>query len=69
MLSAMSSELTPEYISTLRSLSGEDKLRSAFQLYWSARKLKASFLRKEHPDWDEDTVQEEIKRIFSHATS
>ncbi|MFK7909709.1 MAG: hypothetical protein AB8F34_03820 [Akkermansiaceae bacterium] len=65
----MSSELTPEYLHTLRSLSGEDKLRSAFKLYWSARKLKASFLRGEHPDWKEDTVQAEVKRIFSRATT
>ncbi len=65
----MSMELTPEYLRTLRSLSGEDKLRSAFRLYWSARKLKASFLRSEHPDWEEDAVQAEVKRIFSNATT
>ena len=65
----MSEALTPEYLRILRTLSGEDKLRSAFQLYWSARKLKASFLRSEHPDWTEEVIQAEVKRIFSHATT
>ncbi len=65
----METELTPEYLETLRGLSGEAKLRSSFQLYWSARKLKTSFLRRRHPSWAEEEIQAEVKRIFSDATT
>lgn len=62
-------QLSQEYLQTLKNLSGEEKLRSAFQLYWSSRKLKASFLRRKHPEWTEEMVQDEVKRIFANATA
>jgi hypothetical protein len=65
----MASELTPEYIATLRQMSGAQKLRTAFQLYWGARRLKASRLRQQHPDWSEEQVQQRVKEIFMHATT
>lgn len=65
----MASELTPEYIATLRRMSGAEKLRTASQLYWGARKLKASRLRQQHPDWSEEQVQQKVKNIFMHATT
>jgi hypothetical protein len=65
----MASELTPEYIATLRRMSGAQKLRTAFQLYWGARKLKAARLRQQHPEWTEEQVQLRVKEIFMHATT
>ena len=65
----MSSELTPEYVATLRRMTGEQKLRTAFGLYWSARKLKAARLREQHPDWSEEQVQQRVKEIFMHAVT
>jgi hypothetical protein len=65
----MASDLTPEYVATLQRLSGEQKLRTATAMYWSARKLKAARVRELHPDWTEEQVQEEVKRIFMHATT
>ncbi len=41
----MAAELTPEYIATLRRMTGAQKLRTAFQLYWGARKLNELDLR------------------------
>jgi hypothetical protein len=66
---SMGSNLTPEYVATLRRMSGEDKIRTAFRLYWSARKLKAAALREQHPDWTEEEVQQRVKDIFLHARS
>jgi hypothetical protein len=43
------------------------RLRLAEQLYWSARKMKAAGLRSQHPDWPEQHLTEEVRRIFSHA--
>ena len=35
----------------LRKMTGEQKLQLAMRLYWSARRLKAAGLRRQHPDW------------------
>jgi hypothetical protein len=65
----MDAELTPEYVATLRRLSGHQKLRTAFAMYWSARKLKAARLRIQFPEWTEEQVQRKVKEIFLHATT
>lgn len=65
----MESELTLEYVATLRRLSGQQKLRTAFAMYWSARKLKAAGFRNQFPEWTEEQVQQKVKEIFLHATT
>lgn len=64
---AMAEDLTPEYVATLRRMTGAQKLRTAFQLYWGARKIKAARLRDQHPDWTEEAVQQRVKEIFMHG--
>ena len=65
----MGSELTPEYVATLRRLSGQEKLESALALYRFARDLKAAALRQAHPEWPEERVQEEVREIFLRAST
>ena len=65
----MASSLTPEYIDALRRMTGQQKLRTAFALYWGARKLKAAALRQQHPAWNEEQVQQAVKEIFLHAST
>ncbi len=65
----MASSLTPEYLAALRHTTGNQRLRTAFSLYWSARKLKAARLRELHPDWSEPQVQQRVKEIFLYASS
>ena len=65
----MASELTPEYVATLQRMTGEQKLKTAFRLYWTAREIKAAGLRQQHPDWTEEQVQQKVKEIFLHATT
>jgi hypothetical protein len=60
-------QTTPEQFAMLRAMTGARRLRLAEQLYWSARKMKATGLRSQHPDWPEPRVEEELRRIFSHA--
>jgi hypothetical protein len=60
-------EASPEQIAIFRKMTGERRLQLAEQLYWSARKMKAAGLRYQHPDWPEDRVQAEVRRIFLHA--
>jgi hypothetical protein len=57
----------PEQIKILRAMSGQERLRVAGNLYWSARKMKAAGPRAQHPDWPESQVEAELRRIFSHA--
>jgi hypothetical protein len=46
---------------------GERRLRLAERLYWSARKLKSAGLRAQHPDWPEERLHAEVRRIFLDA--
>jgi len=65
----MASELTPEYLEVLRKTTGQQKLRTAANIYWSACKLKAAGLRHQYPDWSEEQIQQKVKEIFLHATT
>ena len=55
------------HIEILRKMTPEQKLKTAMNLYYSARKLKAAWLRQIHPDWSEEKVQVEVKEIFANA--
>jgi len=65
----MASEITPEYLASLRRMTGVEKLRTASLLYWGARRLKAARLRQQHPDWSEAEIQDRVKEIFKRATA
>jgi len=60
-------QASPKQIEILRRISGERRLRLAEKLYWSARKLKIAGLRAQHPDWPEDQLNAEVRRLFLHA--
>ncbi len=47
----------------------EQRWRAAHQLYWSLRRHKAAFLRDLHPEWSDEQVERETRRIFLHARS
>jgi hypothetical protein len=52
---------------SLESMSPEQKLQTALDLYHSAWELKAAWLQQQHPDWDKEKVQKEVREIFLHA--
>jgi hypothetical protein len=60
---------SPEQIEIFRAMTGERRLQLAEQLYWSARRLKLAGLRAQHPDWTEEQLNAEVRRIFLHARS
>ena len=62
-------QTSPEQIAALRAMTGLRRLHLAERLYWSARKMKAAGLRSQHPDWPEPRLDDEVRRIFSHARS
>ena len=57
----------PEQKRIYRSMTPEQKLKVAMDLYHCARELKAAGLRSQHPDWTESKVQEKVREIFLYA--
>jgi len=60
---------SPEQVEIYRRMTPGRRLEIAEQMYWSARELKGAWLRSQHPDWTEEQVDQEVTRLFSHATS
>jgi hypothetical protein len=58
---------SPEQLEIFRAMTGQRRWQLAEQLYWSARKLKLAGLRAQHPDWTEEQLNAELRRIFLHA--
>jgi hypothetical protein len=52
-----------------RKMTPEQKLNGMMQLYWSARELKAAYIRLIHPDWTEEQVQREVRDAFMRSRS
>ncbi len=50
-----------------RAMTGAERLKIASDMYRSARRMIASHLAAEHPDWDEQRLQEETARRLSHG--
>ncbi len=53
----------------LRNKTGAERLRIAFGMYDSARRMLTSMLAADHPDWSPDQVREEVVRRLSHGYS
>jgi hypothetical protein len=60
-------QASPEQIAVFRQMTPERRLSLAEQLYWSARDLKAAWLRAQHREWTEEEIAREVTRLFTHA--
>lgn len=56
-----------EMAEMLRAKTGAERLQIASGLFASARRMIASQLAAEHPDWDAARVQEETARRLLHG--
>jgi hypothetical protein len=54
-------------IEIFTKMSPAEKLKLSMSVYWSARRLKASWLRQQHPDWTEEQVLSKVTEIFRNA--
>jgi hypothetical protein len=61
--------LGADQIKILRAMSGQEKLRVAQRLFWTARNIKAARIRTQNPDWPKDRIEAEVTRMFSNARS
>ena len=50
-----------------QAMSGAERLKIASDMFSSARRMLASHLAAEHPDWDEERIQRETSRRISHG--
>jgi len=57
------------WICPLFKYDSQQKLEAVHNLYWTARELKAAFIRSTHPSLSEKEVQDKVKKIFLYATS
>lgn len=60
-------ESSLEQIAMLRRMTPGQRWDAAHRLYWTMRRHKTAFLQSQHPDWTEQQVADEVRRIFSHA--
>ena len=56
-----------DMVRILRSKTGAERLQIASDMFASARRMIASHLAAEHPDWDEEKIQRETSRRISHG--
>ena len=61
--------LHPEQKRIYQSMTPEQKLRIALDLYRSAKELKAAGLRAQHPDWPEKQIHAMVREIFLYGTT
>jgi hypothetical protein len=59
--------LDHEMAAVYRGKSPEERIRIAFGLWTSTRKLLEGILRSQHPDWNDQKVQSEVARRMSHG--
>ena len=51
----------------LRGMTGAERLKIANGMFNSARRMIASHLAAEHPDWDQERIEQETARRISHG--
>jgi len=56
-----------EQIVLLRQMTPQQRWHAAHRLYWTARRHKAAFLHSQHPDWPEEKIESEVRRVFANA--
>ena len=59
--------LHPEQKKIYQSMTPEQKVRIALDLYHCAWDLKAAGLRAQVQDWSEKQIQEKVREIFLYA--
>ena len=59
-----SSAARREQIEAIRRLSPSERLRTVFTMSEQARELTAVGIRRRHPDWTDEQVKRELRRLM-----
>ena len=57
-----------EMAAVLRGKTPAERLRVAFGLWSSTRRMLERILRSQHPDWDDRALEREVAKRISHGT-
>jgi len=57
----------PEQKKSYQEMTPEKKLQLAMDLYFAARELKAAGLKRKHPDWNSEEINQRVREIFLYA--
>jgi hypothetical protein len=60
-------QTSPEQFAIYRRMTPGQRWRAAHRLYWTCRRHKAAFIRGQHPEWTDQKVDDEVRRIFQNA--
>ena len=63
----MDKRIHPEQKRAYQSMTPQQKLNVALDLYHSAWNLKAAGLRRQYPAWSEKKIQQKVREIFLYA--
>jgi hypothetical protein len=66
---AVQPEFTPEYVSSIRHLTGVQRMEMGAALRRMARSIKTAAIQRKHPEWSADQVQSEVSRIILLSAS
>lgn len=58
-----------EMAAVLRTKTGAERLKIANDMFVMARRMIASHLAAEHPEWDEEQIQKESSWRISHGAT
>jgi hypothetical protein len=50
-----------------QTMSPEKKLRVAMDLYYAAKAFKAAGLKRQHPEWSTEKINQKVRDIFLYA--
>ena len=59
--------MTAEQTRIYRNMSPAQKLSLAAMFYLASRRLKASGLMAQHPEWSEQEIQNKVREMFLYA--
>ena len=62
-------ELHPEQIKALRKMTVAQRLEMALRFIEQMRELRATILRKEHPDWTPEQISRALRDFVLNARS
>jgi hypothetical protein len=65
----MTPDLHPAQIEAYRRMTPQDKFRAMGRIYRQAWRLKMAWLRNQNPQWSEEEILNETRRIFLHAST
>jgi hypothetical protein len=60
-------DLHPAQIEAYRRMSPQDKIRAMGRLYRQAWNLKLAWMKDQNPNWSDEEILNETRRIFLHA--